>query len=85
MAQDTTVEFTVNGTLIKTTDEKLIASDIISLAIKNGAISGKPEEYVLESVDSDREFKPDDIVDLREFKNFITEKTGPTPVAAFPF
>ena len=85
MGQDTIFEFTVNGELIKTTEEKLIASDIINLAIKNGAISGKPEDYVLEAVDSDREFKPDDIVDLSEFKEFITEKTGATPVADFPF
>ena len=81
MAQDTIFEFTVNGTLIKTTDDKLIASDIINLAISNGAISGKPEDYILEAVDSEREFKSDDIVDLREFKRFITERTGSTPVA----
>ena len=83
MAEDMTFEFTVNGALIKTSDEKLAANDIINLAIENGAISGKPEDYVLESVDSEREFKGDDIVDLLEYKNFITEMTGSTPVANF--
>ncbi len=76
-------EFTVNTTLVKTPHEKLSAGDIIRLAIKNGAggISGKPEDYVLQSLDPDREFKADDIVDLLEYKEFITEKSGPTPVA----
>ena len=74
-------EFVVNGTTIKTTHEKLAAIEIIRLAIEHGAVSGKPQDYVLESVDPAREFKPDDIVDLREYKRFVTEKTGPTPVA----
>ena len=76
-------EFTVNETLIKTHHEKLSAGDIIRLAIKQGAsgVSGKPEDYVLQSLDPDREFKFDDIVNLLEYKKFITEKSGPTPVA----
>ncbi len=76
-------EFNVNTTLIKTPHEKLSAGDIIRLAIENGAggISGKPEDYILQSLDPDREFKADDIVDLLEYKEFITEKSGPTPVA----
>ena len=76
-------EFTVNETLIKTHHEKLSAGDIIRLAIKQGAsgVSGKPEDYVLQSLDPDREFKFDDTVNLLEYKKFITEKSGPTPVA----
>ncbi len=76
-------EFVVNGTLIKAFHEKLSAGDIVRLAIKQGAggISGKPEDYVLQSLNPDREFKSDDIVDLTEYKEFITEKSGRTPVA----
>ena len=83
MDDKTVYEFTVNKTLIKTPHEKLSAGDIIRLAIKQGAtgVSGKPEDYVLQSLDPDRDFKPDDIVDLLEYKEFITEKSGPTPVA----
>ena len=80
-------EFTVNGTPIKTPHEKLTAGDIIRLAIKQGAtgVSGKPEDYVLQSLNPDRDFKSDDIVDLLEYKEFITEKSGPTPVAETSF
>ena len=84
MNDKTLYEFTVNGTLIKTPHEKLAADDIIRLAIEQGAsgVSGNPEDYVLQSLDHpDREFKSDDIVDLQEYKAFITEKSGPTPVA----
>ena len=83
MDDKTVYEFTVNETLIKTPHEKLSAEDIIRLAIKQGAtgVSGKPEDYVLQSLHPDQDFKSDDIVDLLEYKEFITEKTGPTPVA----
>lgn len=83
MDNKTIYEFTVNETLIKALHEKLSAGDIIRLAIKQGAngVSAKPEDYVLQSLDPDREFKSDDIVDLKEYKEFITEKSGRTPVA----
>ena len=83
MDDKTLYEVTVNKTLIKTPHEKLSAGDIIRLAITQGAggISGKPEDYVLQSLDPDREFKSDDVVDLLEYKEFITEKSGRTPVA----
>ena len=83
MDDKTVYEFTVNKTLIKTPHEKLSAGDIIRLAMKQGAsgLSGKPEDYVLQSLDPDQEFKSDDIVDLLEYKEFITEKSGRTPVA----
>ena len=73
--------FTVNGTAIKTPHEKLTAADILRLAINHGAISGKPEDYILEDRETEREFKADDVVDFTEFKDFITEKSGATPVA----
>ena len=87
MNDKTVYEFTVNKTLIKTSHEKLSAGDIIRLAVKQGAggVSGKPEDYVLQSLDPDREFKSDEIVDLLEYKEFITEKSGPTPVAETSF
>ena len=81
MADQATYEFTVNGTLIKTPHEKLTAADIIRLAIEHGAAAGKPEDYVLVSLDSDSQFKSDDVVDLLDYKEFVTEKSGPTPVA----
>ena len=64
MNDKTVYEFTVNKTLIKAPHEKLSAGDIIRLAIKHGAagVSGKPEDYVLQSLAPDREFKSDDIV-----------------------
>ena len=76
-----TYEFTVNDTLIKTRHEKLAAGDIIRLAIEHNAATGRPDDYVLVSLDPERQFKPDDIVDLLEYKGFVTEKSGPTPVA----
>ena len=87
MDDKTVYEFTVNGTHIKTPHEKLSAGDIIRLAIKQGAggVSEKPEDYVLQSLNPDREFKSDDIVDLLEYKEFITEKSGSTPVAETNF
>ena len=81
MADQATFEFTINGTLIKTPHEKLTAADIIRLAIEHGAATGKPEDYVLVSLDPNGQFKFDDIVDLLEYKDFVTEKSGPTPVA----
>ena len=68
-------EFTVNGTLITADIEKLSARyitriAIARLAIKQGAssVSGIPEHYVLQSLNPNREFKFDDIVNLLEYK-----------------
>ena len=74
-------EIEVNGIPIKVSHEKLVASDVLQLAAKYRAISGKPEEYVLESDDPQYEFKSDDWVDLTKYKSFSAEKSGPTPVA----
>ena len=81
MADQTIYEFTVNGTLLKTSHEKLLAADIIRIAIEHGAATDKPDDYVLVSLDPDRQFKADEIVDLLEYKEFVTEKSGSTPVA----
>lgn len=81
METTTVFEFIVNGTTIKTTHEKLTALEIIGLAIKHGGLPGKADDYALELTNHERGFKPDDIVDLREYKDFVTEKSGSTPVA----
>ena len=81
MADEIIYEFTVNGITIKTPHEKLAAGDIINLAIVHEAIAGTPQGYILESLNPEREFKPDDIVDLLEYKAFTAVKSGPTPVA----
>ena len=81
MDDKTVYEFTVNGKLIKTEHEKLTAADIIRLAIAHGAITGNPEDYVLAALDRDNPFKADETVDLLEYKAFVTEKSGSTPVA----
>ena len=74
--------FTVNGTEIKTEHEKLVASDILNLAERSGAIPNKPDNYRLETADEQHQFKSDDWVDLREHKAFITIPTESTDVAA---
>ena len=71
----------VNGIEIKVNHEKLVATDILKLAAHRGAFSGKPEEYILESDEPKREFKSDDWVDFREYKEFTAERSAPTPVA----
>ena len=71
----------VNGIQIKVNHEKLVAADILKLAADHGAISGKPDEYVLESDDPKHEFKNDDWVDFYEYKVFTAERSGATPVA----
>lgn len=73
---------TVNGVEIKTRHEKLVPEDILNLAAENGAISGDSGGYVLVSEEPEREFKNGEWVDFSEHKEFIAEKTGPTPVAA---
>ena len=72
---------TVNGKELKLHHEKLVASDVLKLAKKHGAFTGKPEEYVLLSDNPEHEFKNDDWVDFREYKEFTAERSAPTPVA----
>ena len=75
---------TVNGIEIKTGFEKLVAADVLKLAAGGGAISGQPEQYILASDDPPHEFKQDDWVDFREYKEFTAERSGATPVAQAP-
>lgn len=83
MEQQPRTQFTieVNGVEIKVSYEKLVAADVLKLAAEHGAISGKPDNYILESEEPEREFKNDDWVDFHQYKEFITERSGPTPIA----
>jgi hypothetical protein len=83
MDEQTKGQFTiiVNGIEIKVNHEKLVAADVLKLAADHEAISGKPNEYVLESDDPKHEFKNDDWVDFHEYKKFTAERSAPTPVA----
>lgn len=71
----------VNGKEIKLSHEKLVAADLLKLAAQHGAISGKPEEYILISDDPEHEFKNDDWVNFHEYKVFTAERSTPTPIA----
>lgn len=74
-------EIEVNGVQIKVSVDKLVALDILKLAAEYKAIGTKPENYVLSSGDPLKSFKHDEWVDLLEYKEFIAEISGPTPVA----
>ena len=71
--------FKVNGIEITTPHQKLVAHDILELAEKEGAIPGKPGEYILQG--DKGQYKSDDWVDLEEDNLFITIPDKPTPVA----
>ena len=83
MEQQPRTQFTieVNGVDIKVSYEKLVAADVLKLAAEHGAISGKPDSYILESEEPEREFKNDDWIDFHEYKEFTAERSGPTPIA----
>ena len=69
----------VNGIEMQMGQEKVVAHDILELAEKEGAIPGKPENYVLEG-DKGR-YGRDDLVNLSEDSVFITLRDAPTQVA----
>ena len=71
----------VNGIEIKVNYEKLVAADVLKLAAEHNAIKGNPDEFILESNDPEHEFKNDDWVNFHEYKDFIAEKSAPTPIA----
>ena len=83
MAEQTKEQFTitVNGKEIKLSHEKLVAGDVLKLAADHGAFTGPPKEYVLLSDEPEHEFKNDDWVDFREYKEFTAERSAPTTVA----
>lgn len=69
----------VNGIEMQMEHEKVVAHDILELAEKEGAIPGKPENYLLDG-DKGR-YGWDDPVNLSEDSVFITLRNAPTPVA----
>lgn len=69
----------VNGIEMQMGQEKVVAHDILELAEKEGAIPGKPENYVLDG-DKGR-YGWDDWVNLSEDSVFITLRNAPTQVA----
>ena len=71
----------VNGIEIKLNHEKLVAIDVLKLAAERGAFTGNPEEYILESDNPKHEFKSNDWVDFRKYKEFTAERSALTPVA----
>lgn len=81
----TTVEvftYTVNDVKIESPYEKLTGLEILQVAAERGAIDGKPEDYILQSLkDEDRKYKPEDTVDLSVDNEFIALPSGSTPVA----
>ena len=82
MVNATTFKFIVNDTQFESAYEKVTGLEILEMAAERGAIGGKPEDYILQSLDADdRQYKPDDTVDLSVDHQFITLPSGPTPVA----
>lgn len=73
--------FKVNGADLLSQHEKLVALDILELAKSKGAIPGKPEDYLLNSQTTGKNYKPEDWVDFSTEKEFITLPNESTPVA----
>ncbi len=69
----------VNGIEMQMEHEKVVAHDILELAEKEGAIPGKPENYLLDG-DKGR-YGRNDWVNLSEDSVFITLRDAPTQVA----
>ena len=81
----TTVEiftYTINDVKFESQYDKLMAMEILEAAAERGAIDGKPQDYILQSLkEDDRTFKPEDTVDLSVDNEFIALPVGATPVA----
>ena len=71
--------FKVNGIEIHTTQQRILAHDILKLAKKAGAMPGNPEEYILQG--DKGQYGQDAWVDLLEDSVFITILNTPTQVA----
>ncbi len=71
--------FKVNGIEIATTQQRVLAHDILELAKKVGAMPGNPEEYILQG--DKGQYGQNAWVDLSEDNVFITIPTTPTQVA----
>ena len=51
--------YTVNDVKIESQYEKMTAQEILEIAAARGAIDGKPEDYILQSLkEDDRKYKP---------------------------
>lgn len=77
-------KFTVNGQELETNFDKLVALDIIVMAVEKGVIEGKPEELRLETIVYEGEneyFGHDAWVELRICKEFLVMPNKPTSVA----
>ena len=74
--------YTINDVKFESQYEKLTAMEILEVAAERGAIDGKPQDYILQSLkDDDRQYKPEDTVDLSVDNEFIALPVGATPVA----
>jgi hypothetical protein len=74
--------YTINDVKIESQYEKLTAMEILEVAAERGAIDGKPQDYILQSLkDADRKYKPEDTVDLSLNNEFIALSSSPTLVA----
>jgi hypothetical protein len=74
--------YTINDVKIESQYEKLTAMEILEVAAERGAIDGKPQDYILQSLkDDDRTYKPEDTVDLSLNNEFIALSSSPTLVA----
>ena len=71
--------FKVNGIEIPTTQQRILAHDILELAKKAGAMPGNPEEYILQG--DKGQYAQDAWIDLLEDNVFITIPSTPTQVA----
>ena len=72
---------TINDMEVKVHFEKLVALDVLALAVEQGVIGTKPENYVLESKNPPHTFKHEEWVNFLEYKEFTAEMSAPTPVA----
>ena len=79
MAEQKSFTLKVNGTEMTMREPRVVAHDILELAEKNGAIPGKPEDYLLQG--DKRQYGWDNWVDLEEDNRFITIPNTSTPVA----
>ena len=72
----------VNGDELQVEYRFVVAHDILELAEKNGIIPDAPDRYTLKSLTiDDREYGPDEEIDLEQDNQFITLNNAPTPVA----
>ena len=71
--------FKVNGFQLESERNKIVVSDILSIAKKAGAMPGEPEEYILQG--DKGQYGWNDWVDLLEDSVFVTIRNTATPVA----